>query len=139
MGGLVLGTTTVGVSSYYAARGIWWPAALGVISTTSAEIRHPSPWTQRYLVRFTADTYDLLAQEGAQGRGPYLDALTALLGCGGAARSRLTQAMQADYAAFFPARGGGAAGLLGRLERRIGADPALAGGCGRTSQGTSPQ
>ncbi len=79
--------------------------------------------------QFVAVTIDHLSEQIAQGRGEYLQSLSALLGCPVSAYSNLASISQQNYEQLFPSVETEPEVFLTRLKEKMRGNPRLADSC----------
>jgi hypothetical protein len=76
---------------------------------------------------------DNIAQELAQGQGPYVEGLASLLGCGREDYGEFGRMGQENYASFFPAVALNPRELLAAVKEQMRRHPLLSRSCDRIS------
>ena len=79
--------------------------------------------------QFVAVTIDNLSEQIAQGGGPHLQSLSALLGCPASDYSKLAAITQKNYEQLFPSAETEPEVFLARLKEEMRDNPSLAGRC----------
>jgi len=82
---------------------------------------------------FVAANLDQLSQDMAQGRGEYVNAMAALMGCDSSVYATFGEMGQQRYGAIFADDTGSEGRVLTNLRREARANPVLANSCNRLS------